>query len=143
MKPGDVYHIHIPQEHRVGREFYGPHLHVVVSPDYMLSSSMVMLVPMTSKEPPAQYRQFRIRVPAKELGTKGVDDAGNPVDGYALTDQMFAACKSRIQEEPIHISTLTPGTLAGIRRGIEFVVGIPQIALTSGPRPITPPLKRI
>lgn len=143
MKPGDVYSIHIPKEQREGREFFGAHLHVVVSPPYMLGGDLVMLVPLTSAVPADRYREFRIRIPAIELGAKGRDANGNAVvDGFALTDQLFAACKSRIDEHECYVSTLTPATLAGIRRGIEFTVGIPRLGPSSGPRPLAPPLKR-
>jgi mRNA-degrading endonuclease toxin of MazEF toxin-antitoxin module len=144
---GDIYRIHIPTDHRVGREFCGSHLHLVVSTDSINKfSDVIMVVPLTSplndagiRKDQGDFAQFRISI--RDSHKKWDDPQCTDCRGesLALTDHAFSMSVQRINCD--RVASVNDDALAQVEAGLKYVFKMTIQKTTGGG--LRPPMKGI
>jgi mRNA interferase MazF len=119
---GEIYYAAVSPGHAVGSEQHGKRPWLVVSSNAINQRlPIVQAVPLSSKLEKATGHPYRILVPRDQAralpGRQGLS-----TDSIALTEQLRALAKDRLEGDPV--ARATPAILARVEIGIRFVLGM-------------------
>jgi len=119
IRPGDIYFVNIKPYQVVGSEQHSPRPFVIVSRLAINRNqgNIVVGVPLTTTRAHGIHPPHRIVIPAAEI-SKDVLFTGNVLDCVALTDQVRALDKKRLENK---MGTLSNTALVAIGLGLAFV----------------------